>query len=112
MTNLSWTNICAEQALSDDSGACALYQEEQVAIFKFGATNDLYAVSNYDPIGEANVISRGIIGSIGERLVVSSPLYKQHYCLETGQCLQDDNVCLKTYLIRNHEGQIQLSQAA
>ena len=110
MDNQSWTSICTEQDLTIDSGVCALFDEEQVAIFKFGGTNTLYAVSNFDPIGEANVMSRGIVGSIGDRLVVSSPLYKQHFCLQTGTCLEDETFCLKTYAIRSHRGKIQLGR--
>lgn len=110
--NSLWTNICSDQALNIDSGACALFEEEQVAIFKFAGNNKLYALSNFDPFGQANVISRGIVGSIGNTLVVSSPLYKQHFCLETGQCLEDENVKLKTFAIRSHEGQVQLRQSA
>jgi len=110
MSITPWISICAEQELTVDCGICALFRGEQVAIFRLDVpeSKTLYAVSNYDPLGEAYVISRGIVGSIGDQLVVSSPLYKQHYCLRTGQCLEE-NVCLKTYSVRAHEGEIQLS---
>ena len=107
--NNPWTPICPEQDLNTDSGSCALFNQEQVAIFKFSNQSIMYAVSNFDPIGQANVISRGIIGSIGKKYVVSSPLYKQHFCLETGQCLEED-VSLKTYAVRTHRGEIQLRE--
>jgi nitrite reductase (NADH) small subunit len=68
----------------------------------------VYALSNYDPIGAANVLSRGIIGSLGERLVVASPLYKQHFCLQTGQCLEDENVSVPIWPVRLHDGKVQL----
>ena len=39
----------------------------------------LYAIGNYDPAGDANVLSRGIIGSVNGQTVVASPLYKHHF---------------------------------
>jgi len=43
-----------------DTGVCALVKEQQVAIFRSRRLNELFAVGNYDPIGEANVLSRGV----------------------------------------------------
>jgi nitrite reductase (NADH) small subunit len=85
-----------------------MHNGEQVAIFKPALANELFAVSNFDPFGKANVISRGITGSVGDSLVVASPLYKQHFDLRTGKCLEDDSKALKTYQIRIDTGQVQL----
>ena len=87
-----WTNICSLEDLVPDTGVCALVEGKQVAIFRFGDDETVYAISNYDPFGKANVLSRGILGSIGERPVVASPLYKQHFDLTSGECLEDDAV--------------------
>ena len=54
-------------------------------------TPQVYAIGNWDPIGKANVLSRGIVGDIGERLVVASPLYKHHFDLQTGDCLEESD---------------------
>ena len=67
----------------------------------------VYAIGNYDPIGKANVLYRGIVGSIGEQLVVASPLFKQHFSLQTGQCLQED-ISVKHYPVRIMDQQVQL----
>ncbi|MFA9203995.1 MAG: nitrite reductase (NAD(P)H) small subunit [Flavobacteriales bacterium] len=32
--------------------------------------------------------------------VVASPMYKQHFDLLTGRCLEDDAISLKTYAVR------------
>jgi nitrite reductase (NADH) small subunit len=103
-----WITVCSESDLTADTGVCAIHKGEQVAIFKPALANELFAVSNFDPFGKANVISRGIIGSIGDCLVVASPLYKQHFNLRTGECLEDDSKALKTYQIRIDAGQVQL----
>src|SRR5690606_33685728 len=94
-----WISVCNEDDLVIGSGVCALLEadgkSEQVALFRETRDGPVYAISNYDPLGDANVLSRGIIGSLGNRLVVASPLYKQHFCLESGQCLEDENVSVK-----------------
>ena len=110
MSQANWIDICAEEELVAGTGLCALFGSEQVAIFKLAVNNLIYAVSNYDPIAKANVISRGIVGSIGDRLVVASPLYKQHFCLETGECL-DAEASLATYAVRSQNGIVQLLNA-
>jgi len=108
ITTNDWITVCAETDLIPDTGLCALHNGEQVAIFRERKTDNVYAVSNYDPIGDANVLSRGIVGSIGEVIAVASPLYKQHFCLQTGACLEEPEHQIKTFEVRKHEGEIQL----
>lgn len=94
--------LCLVSDLIPNSGVCALYEApgaaQQIALFYLPAEEQqVFAVSNWDPIGKANVISRGIVGSIGGAKVIASPLYKQHFDLETGQCLEDESVALRVY---------------
>lgn len=112
-TQDNWVTVCEKDDLIEDTGLCALLegdagQEEQVAIFLVGKTDKLYAICNYDPIGDANVLSRGIIGSVNGELVVASPLYKQHFNLETGVCIEDPDTILKVYQVRVEQNQVQL----
>ncbi len=92
----TWRTICKTTDLVKDSGISALLVKEstdantaeQIAIFHLPKSDEkVYAVGNYDPIGKANVLYRGIVGCIEDEPVVSSPLYKQHFSLKTGQCL-------------------------
>jgi nitrite reductase (NADH) small subunit len=110
-----WTSVCNEDDLVIGSGVCALLEvggkAEQVALFRETRDGPVYAISNYDPLGDANVLSRGIIGSIGTRIVVASPLYKQHFCLESGQCIEDDKVSVKAWSVRIDAGKVQLRTA-
>ncbi len=46
-------------------------------------------MSNQDPFSQAFVMSRGIIGDLQGERVVASPIYKQHFSLATGRCLED-----------------------
>lgn len=104
-TAKTWRTICDSSDLVKDSGICALLVknasegskgneqrvEEQIAIFHLPNSEEkIYAVGNYDPIGKANVLYRGIVGCIADEPVVASPLYKQHFSLKTGRCLQEE----------------------
>ncbi len=109
MTN--WKDICSVDDILPNSGRCALHQGEQVAVFRVRKDDGekFYAVGNYDPFGDANVISRGIVGNLGDSIVVASPLYKQHFCLDSGRCLEDETVTLKTWPIRVQDDRVQLA---
>jgi nitrite reductase (NADH) small subunit len=104
-----WKDICSISDIVPNSGSCALVGKQQVAIFRVqtSGNDQFYAVDNYDPLGRANVISRGIVGSKGEQIVVASPLYKQHFCLETGSCLEEE-ASLKTWPVRIEGDRVQL----
>ncbi|HEY4712993.1 MAG TPA: nitrite reductase small subunit NirD [Aquirhabdus sp.] len=91
--------ICTVNDLTPLVGVPALVHGEQVAVFRLNDGN-IFAVSNYDPFSQANVIARGITGNLKGFDVVASPIYKQHFDLRTGQCLEDDSVSIKTYQVQ------------
>ncbi len=113
ITDKLWRTICGTADLVTDSGISALLtnetgEEEQIAIFYLpNSEEQIFAVGNYDPIGKANVLYRGLVGCIDSEPVVSSPLYKQHYSLKTGQCLQEDET-IAVYDIRIENEQVQV----
>ncbi|HLS99806.1 MAG TPA: nitrite reductase small subunit NirD [Porticoccaceae bacterium] len=93
-----WETVCTLTDLVENAGVCALVNGQQVAIFYLPTENPrIYAIGNWDPIGKANVLSRGIVGDLKGELVVASPLYKQHFSLVTGKCLEDDSVAVPVY---------------
>jgi nitrite reductase (NADH) small subunit len=92
-----WLDLCSINDLVANSGVCALLKEEQIALFYLPSEQRVYAVSQHDPFGKANVMSRGIIGSKENKLFVASPLYKQHFLLEDGRCLEDETVSLPVW---------------
>ncbi len=69
----------------------------------------MYAVENRDPQSGANVIGRGIVGHLDGALVVAAPLYKQHFRLEDGHCLEDPQLRLRTWAARVHGWRVELS---
>ncbi len=92
LENYKWQHICDRSDLVAGAGVCALVDNRQVALFYLPREEQvIFALANRDPIGNANVLSRGIVGDIDGRLVVASPLYKQHYDLLDGTCLEDES---------------------
>ena len=104
-----WIDVCSVDDLQPDSGICALVDNKQVAIFYMPKEQAVYAVNNYDPFGKANVLSRGLIGDLNNIPMVSSPLYKQHFNLLTGECLEDESVRIEAYAIRIENGRVEVS---
>ena len=97
----NWQAICKREDLVEGSGVCALVSGEQVALFYLPQEEPaIYALGNRDPIGRANVLSRGMIGDIAGQLVVASPLYKQHFNLQTGACVEDEQQQVDVYAVR------------
>lgn len=104
MKTSRWLHICALDDMYPDTGVCALIEGQQVAVFRIH--NGVHAIGNRDPISGVNVLSRGIVGDLGGELVVASPLYKQHFSLITGRCLEEPEHAVPVYLARIHEGQV------
>lgn len=105
---MQWIDICSTDDLVPNSGICALVSGKQVAIFSMIKDDAVYAIANYDPIGKANVLSRGLIGDLKEQPVVASPLYKQHFNLKTGQCLEQADVSIETFAVRKVNGRVEI----
>lgn len=106
---LQWTTVCALEAIAPNTGANALIGSDQVAIFRIGDTEEVYAVSNFEPFSKAYVLSRGIVGDRAGVLKVASPIYKQNFNLKTGECLDDETVTIPVYPARVVDGQVQVA---
>lgn len=104
-----WTAVCSLDDISPNTGVCALVGSEQVAVFRFGNGDRLYAVGNFDPIGKANVLSRGLLAQLGDAITVASPLYKQHYRLDDGGCLEQEGVSIPVYPVRLNAGLVEVA---
>jgi len=91
-----WIAVCQLDDIVPNTGVCALVGERQVAVFRLD-DDSVYAIDNHDPFSRANVLSRGIVGDVKGELVVASPVYKQHFSLVTGRCVEDDTVSVPVY---------------
>lgn len=113
-----WIPVCHVSDLVDNSGVCALVNSQQVALFKLTQSGEeqVLAISNWDPIGKANVLYRGLLCSVSSaesqpRIAVASPLYKQRFCLTTGECLDDPKASVTIYPARIVDERVELSMA-
>lgn len=106
---MTMQKVCTLNDIIPEAGVCALISTEtggkQVAIFRT-KEDELFAIDNFDPFSNANVLSRGLIGGTvvtnedgtdQDILYVASPIYKQRFDLATGQCLDDESVKLGSY---------------
>ena len=94
-----WVAVCTLSDIVPNTGVCALVGERQVAVFRLD-DDSVYAIDNHDPMSRANVLSRGIVGDLKGELVVASPVYKQHFSLASGQCLEEPDVRVPVYGVR------------
>jgi len=105
-----WQPLCDLADLVPQSGVVALHQGEQVALFYLPDTEQkVFAVGNRDPKSGANVIGRGIVGQLGGHLVIASPLYKQHFRLADGGCLEYPEQALPTWAVRLNGTQVEIA---
>ena len=96
-----WNAVCSLDDIAPNTGICALINDRHVAVFHVtGESGRLFAIDNYDPNAGASVLSRGLIGSLGERIVVASPIYKHHFDLESGECLEAPENSVRAYAVR------------
>ncbi|ART62859.1 nitrite reductase small subunit NirD [Kushneria marisflavi] len=98
--------LCRIDDLVAWSGVVALHQGHQLALFYLPRGCDrqsgaeIFALDNHDPFSGANVIGRGIIGDKDGEPVVASPIYKQHFRLRDGVCLEDPEQRLTVWPVR------------
>jgi nitrite reductase (NADH) small subunit len=98
----AWRAACQRGDLVRDSGVVALVDDAQVALFYLPGQDGqaVYAIDNRDPKSGANVLGRGIVGHLQGELVVASPLYKQHFRLRDGQCVEYPQDRVRTWPAR------------
>lgn len=100
MVDGEWFAVCDRDLLTPGRGVAALLPGgDQAAVFT-DRNGKLYAVHNRDPFTGAYVLSRGLLGSAGDRVFVASPLLKQRFDLSSGECLDDDAVSVRAYQVR------------
>ena len=62
-----WVDACALADLVPDRGVRALVAGRAVAVFRCSPDDDGLAIDDHDPFTGASVLSRGLVGSVGER---------------------------------------------
>ncbi|QSZ48254.1 nitrite reductase small subunit NirD [Arthrobacter sp. D5-1] len=106
-TTGEWHVVCPVDELEIAWGEAALIAGRQVALFRTTPT-EVFAVAQQDPATLANVMARGIIGSRGSRPTIASPLHKEVYDLETGECFTNPELRLDVFATRLVDGFIEV----
>ncbi len=107
---LEWTTVCPVDDILPNTGVSALVDGRHVAVFRIGDA-EFYAIDNVDPKSGASVLSRGLVGSLGEHVVVASPLYKNHFDLRSGECLEAPEHSVRAHTVRIEDGSVQVALA-
>jgi nitrite reductase (NADH) small subunit len=103
----AWTDVCAVDDITPDTGVAVLIGDLQIAIVRVGEGDDqIFAVGNYDPFSKAFVIARGIVGDRAGVPKIASPIFKQSFDLTNGRCLDDANVRIPSYPTRVRDGRV------
>lgn len=104
-----WNAVCTVDDLVPESGIAVWTEDGPVAVFFLPhRLPALFAISHTDPFSGTNVLARGITGDLNGEPVVASPLYKQHFNLKTGRCLEDNSVSVKIYPVLLNDREILL----
>jgi nitrite reductase (NADH) small subunit len=108
---MTWTTVCRLDQIVPATGVAALLGQRQIAVIRLGgnAADQVFAVGNFDPVGKAMVMSRGIVGDHAGKPTLTSPLLKQVYDLASGACLDKPEVRLPTYPTRVVDGRVQIA---
>src|SRR5262245_16936058 len=106
MTGERWHDVCALEDLIEGAGVGALVGGRQIALFLVHGR--VYALDNFDPASRANVLSRGLTGNLQGERVVASPIYKHHYVLTSGRCVEDPTFNVTAYPARVEEGRVRV----
>ncbi len=106
-----WRPLCQRKDLVAHSGVVAWLDGEQVALFHVPDSEtggQVFAIANKDPKSGANVIGRGLLGQLQGDLVIASPLYKQHYRLADGSCVEYPEQRLRVWPVRLQGEQVEI----
>lgn len=106
-----WQTVCTRQDLVAQSGVVVWFEGRQVALFYLPEQETpVFAIDNQDPKSGANVIGRGLVGQLKGELVVAAPLYKQHFSLNDGRCLEEPQQALQVWPVRITGEQVEIAR--
>ena len=105
-----WQDVCRMSDLTPERGAAALVGGHPVALFRLD-DDDVVAIDDVDPFWGVPVLSRGLVGFLGGRDTVASPLLKQRFDLRTGVCIDDPAVAVPTGPVRILDGRVEGGRA-
>ena len=105
---MTWIKACGTEDVPENGGTAVLINGEQIAIFNFAMKGEWYASQNMCPHKMQFVLSRGMIGSVGDDCEpkVACPFHKKTFSLKSGDCLSGDDYKIQTYPIKVEAGNV------
>ncbi len=107
--------VCHVDQLDVERGVAALVAGRQVALFRLD-DGTVHAVDNRDPATGANVLARGLLGTVpgesGDEWYVASPLHKHRYLLADGRCTTDPALSIGVHGVAVVDGEIRVTLAS
>ncbi|MGB3065092.1 nitrite reductase small subunit NirD [Sphingobacterium thalpophilum] len=107
-----WLHACRIEDAIENGGVCLKLNNEQIALFYFARRNEWYATQNECPHKRQMILSRGMLGSLGETPKVACPFHKKTFALDTGECLSGDECAIKTYPVKVENGRVYIGMSA
>lgn len=96
-----WHPVCHLDDLVANSGIVVWLSTQPAALFWLpDQAPSVYVLAHYDPIAKAEVLAHGLVCESQGEWSVASPLYKQHYRLSDGQCLENAGIKVSTWPVR------------
>jgi len=106
---ISWQQVCRVEDAIVNGGVCLKVDDQQIALFYFQRRDAWYATQNECPHKKQMILSRGMIGSLGETPKVACPFHKKTFALDTGECLSGDTCAIRTYPVKVEAGMVYIS---
>jgi len=103
-----WFEICRLTELEPEWGEAALINGTQVAVFRLW-DDQVVVTTNLDPRTGSAVMARGIVGTRGGVPTITSPLHKEAYSLQTGECFSNPELRLAIHPSRIIDGRVQVA---
>jgi len=94
--------------LEPEWGEAALVDGTQIAVFRLW-DDRIVVTSNLDPRTGAAVMARGIVGTRRGIPTIASPLHKEAYSLQTGECFTDTRLRLAVHPSRVIDGLVEVA---
>ncbi|WP_225307373.1 nitrite reductase small subunit NirD [Nitrincola iocasae] len=109
LTASEWIPVCQQSDLVAGAGVAVIIKGQPVAIFWLpGQQPECYALSHTDPFSGAEVLAHGLLCESEGIWSVASPIYKQHFRLDNGVCLEDSQVSINCWAVRFQGEQVEI----
>jgi nitrite reductase (NADH) small subunit len=110
--NSIWVPAAKVEDFPVEGGACIKYLDHQIAIYNFTSRKEWYATDNMCPHKHQMILSRGMIGDNCGEPKVACPYHKKTFSLKTGENLNGEEYCIKTYPVKVEKGIVYVDVAS